>query len=199
MFSAEVTSLFEVIKATDLKGTPLEGLDLSKLLSSVDLPRMVNYHKTMLTNMLNFEKDDTKGLMHCDLRAENVFFSKEGIKCVDWKYALVGYPLADAIRFIVQNFQPQKLNGRYEELLEIYIKAFENTASFKVSEDYKAKSYLNYIMIEIHFLASTLSFIKDVEASQMKDLLSDFVVMTNMTMLHRAVVFYEYLVSHKLI
>lgn len=40
---------------------------------------------------------------------------------------------------------------------------------------------------------------KDVEAVHMKDLLSDYIVITNMTMLQRAIVFYEYLLARKYI
>jgi thiamine kinase-like enzyme len=84
--------------------------------------------------MLTFDKAEIKGLMHCDLRCENLFFNENSIKIVDWKYGLIGYPMGDAMRFLVQNLRIVDRKQHYSELLKQYISAFEKASSLNVSE-----------------------------------------------------------------
>lgn len=160
----------------DFKGTPLQGTHLHEILAKLDLQKFLALHKQMLNNMLTFDKAEIKGLMHCDLRCENIFFNEHGLKLVDWKYGLVGLPLSDLLRFLVQNLKPTDLKQHYSDLLKLYIAEFEKSSKIKVSEEYIRMSILNYIMVEAHFLASTLSFLKDVPASDLKELFQDRVV-----------------------
>lgn len=118
--------------------------------------------------MLNFDKAEIKGLMHCDLRCENIFFGEKGIKLVDWKYGLVGLPMSDVLRFLVQNLRSADLHKNCDDLLKLYSNEFEQASKLKVTEAYRNMSVLNYIMVELHFLASTLSFLKDVPANEIK-------------------------------
>lgn len=98
--------------------------------------------------------------------------------------------MSDVLRFLVQNLKTTDLKQHYSELLKLYITEFENASKLKVTPEYTQLSVLNYIMVEAHFLASTLGFLKDIATHEMKDLFQDRVVEVSLVMLDRTMAFY---------
>jgi len=197
LFQTEMTALWKAVQHADFSGSPLQGTRLPELLNKLDIKKFLELHKQMLHNMLTFDKAPIKGLMHCDLRCEHIFFSEAGLKLVDWKYALIGLPMSDVLRFLVQNLKPADLKQHYPELLKLYTTEFEQASKLKVTEEYVHMSVLNYIMVEAHFLASTLGFLKDVPVGDFKDLFQDRVVEVSFVMLDRTITFYSEQLSLK--
>lgn len=140
--------------------------------------------------MLDFDKASIRTLLHCDLRCENLFFKEGAMKIVDWKYGLIGNPLVDVIRFLTQNLTIENRRKEFDQLLKEYIKEFEKATKLTITPEYVEESTIIYIIIELHFLASTLSFLASADLSNLKELFSDKVIETSFLMLERVLALY---------
>lgn len=190
LFEAELTGLAGVLGQINLAGSALEKAEIQQSVKKLNAKQLVEHHRQVLKHMLEFDKAPIRSLIHCDLRPENLFFKEGAMKIVDWKYGLIGNPLVDVMRFLTQSLKIEDRRKMFEPLLKEYIKEFESITQLKVAPEYIQESLVIYLIIELHFLASTLSFLASADLSNIKELFSDKVIETSFLMLDRALALY---------